>query len=109
MIGTESSQIINELIAEEARQPTPVKRLPDRCIYAHRNFGNLIGIPGHPKIADFGLAVRMSGDLQYHPIQPDLLQAPEVILQAGWTYSADIWNLGVMVCSFPSSDSASGR
>jgi hypothetical protein len=34
---------------------------------------------------------------QRHPIQPDHYRASEVILGAGWTYSADIWNLGVLV------------
>lgn len=69
----------------------------DRRIYPHRNFGDLRGPPGRPKIADFALAVEASEDTYNHPIQPDLLQAPEVILRTGWSYSADIWNLAVMV------------
>jgi serine/threonine protein kinase len=66
----------------------------------HRNFGNLRGPPGRPKLADFGLAVRGSEGPHNHPIQPDLLQAPEVILRAGWSYSVGVWNLGVMVPVF---------
>lgn len=30
-------------------------------------------------------------------VQPPLSQAPEVILGVGWSYSADIWNLSVLV------------
>ncbi|KAK6365862.1 hypothetical protein LTR64_008698 [Lithohypha guttulata] len=98
LLGIEDEEIISELIKEEEKDPTPAKLYDNRCIYAHRNFGNLRGPPGRPKIADFGLAVRSPDDGTYnHPIQPDLLQAPEVILRAGWSYSADIWNLGVMI------------
>lgn len=46
-----------------------------------------------PKLADFGLATQ--GDIVHlHPIQPNVYRAPEVILGAGWTCSAVIWNLG---------------
>lgn len=34
-----------------------------------------------------------------HDIQPLPFCAPEVLLKAGWTYSADIWNLGTVVSS----------
>lgn len=98
LLSVESRAAIEELIAEEREEPTPFKSSDGRRIYASRNFGDMKGSPGVPKLADFGLAV--SGDVaspHTHPIQPDLFQAPEVILQAGWTYSADIWNLGVMV------------
>ncbi|KAJ9198984.1 hypothetical protein DTO021D3_8558 [Paecilomyces variotii] len=51
-----------------------------------------------PKIADFGSA--QPGDssepLRF-PIQPPLFHAPEVLLGTDWTYSADIWNLGVLI------------
>ena len=49
-----------------------------------------------PKIADFGSA-RPGDQMQTFPIQPDSYRAPEVLLGIGWSYSADIWNLGVMV------------
>lgn len=31
-------------------------------------------------------------------IQAEVYRAPEVILDACYSYSADIWSLGVMVC-----------
>jgi len=51
-----------------------------------------------PKVADFGLAHQ--GDKQTpfrHPIQPPLYHAPEVLLGVPWSYSADVWNLCVLV------------
>jgi hypothetical protein len=52
----------------------------------------------YPKITDFGLAQRGDhpGPL-VHPIQPNDCHAPEVLLGCGWSYSADIWNFGIMV------------
>lgn len=98
LLGIEDQAAIDELIRDEADEPRPLKMDGDRAIYASRNFGDLKGPPGRPKLADSGLAVR--GDVAHHhnhPIQADLFQAPEVILRASRTYSADIWDLGVMV------------
>jgi serine/threonine-protein kinase SRPK3 len=52
--------------------------------------------PGAAKLADFGLAVRGPGPFS-HPIQPFGMEAPEVLIGAQWSYSADVWNLGVLV------------
>ena len=70
---------------------------PIRYTYLSRaNFGRLRSSKVLPKIADFGAA--QPGDrLQIHPIQPNSYRDPEVLLGIGWSYSADIWNLGVMV------------
>ncbi|RAK88360.1 kinase-like protein [Aspergillus costaricaensis CBS 115574] len=70
------------------------KRARDRTIYLSRNhFGVEANSLGRPVITDFGLAVEGS-QTHYHPIHPDSFRAPEVVLGAGWKYSADIWNLG---------------
>lgn len=46
--------------------------------------------------AIFGSAV--PGDVEYsEDIQPSIYRAPEAILGAPWSYSADIWNVGCMV------------
>lgn len=51
-----------------------------------------------PTITDFGHAQRVtSGVSGFAAIQPDQYRAPEVILGCGWTYSADIWNVGLLV------------
>lgn len=48
------------------------------------------------KIVDFGSAIEES---DYHPtvISSQEYRAPEVILQAGWSYGADVWAMGVTI------------
>ena len=47
-------------------------------------------------LCDFGEARR--GDVENgDDIQPEVYRAPEVILEMKWSYSVDIWNVGVMV------------
>lgn len=51
---------------------------------------------GAPVLCDFGSAV--PGDAEHsEDIQPNIYRAPEVIIEAPWSYSADIWNVGCMV------------
>ena len=98
LLAVESQSIFVDMVNAEAQEPTPYKLDGGTAIYYSRNFGVFKNPPGRPRIADFGLAVR--GDVPQphnHDIQANLLQAPEVILRAGWSYSADIWNLGVLV------------
>lgn len=46
----------------------------------------------------FGSAVIVEdGEKHSEDVQPDFYRAPEVILQAPWTYEIDIWNAGCMV------------
>lgn len=67
------------------------------------HFGPLQKGIGFVKLTDFGLAVRgdVSTRYHYHDIQSLEYTAPEVMLQAGWSYSADIWNLGLVVRTCP--------
>lgn len=53
-----------------------------------------------PQIVDFNLCFPGLPDRRGHPsaIQPHRYRAPEVFLGCSWSYSADIWNLGVLVC-----------
>lgn len=49
-------------------------------------------------LSDFGTTVR--GEVvQDWDAQPDVYRCPEVMLGAPWSYPADIWNLGAMVCA----------
>ncbi|KAI9841527.1 MAG: hypothetical protein M1837_000628 [Sclerophora amabilis] len=84
---------------EEFENPLPQKAIDDRTIYLSRNdFGRPKPGIGTPKITDFGLASWGHVPRPHnHAIQPEIFRAPEVILAAGWTYSVDIWNLGVML------------
>lgn len=79
-----------------------------RVVYrCHNDFGPLDSSKLgniYPQITDFGAATLLGNDghdgtvqLGIRPIQPDYYRAPEVILGCGWSFSADIWNLGVMV------------
>lgn len=57
------------------------------------------GLPndwGRIVLSDFGCAVR--GDVKRnHDAQPNLYRSPEVMIQAPWSYPADIWNVGAMI------------
>lgn len=101
LMALNDQSILNNVAQDETIAPLPQKHVDidgKRTIYLSRNaFGSTQEI-GIPVITDLGLAVR--GDEQkyrYYPIQQDLYSAPEVVLKAGWSYSADIWNLGVLV------------
>lgn len=98
LLGIEDRSAIDEVVNVEAEEPTSRKEQGSRAVYLSRSFGDYRAAPRSPKITDFGSAIK--GDtskLYYHGIQPRIFRAPEVILEAGWTYSADIWSLGVMV------------
>ena len=91
-------QLLPQFAESERTEPLPVKRLPDRRIYlAHNDFGSVEGIGG-VVLTDFGHSVRGDAGIEYnHDVQPPGYEAPEVLLRATWTYSADIWSLAVMV------------
>lgn len=104
MVGFEDPSVIEDFVQKQAGNPMPRKIKDGRSVYLSQNdFGPLKSFRVLPKIADFGLAELGDGpELLRHPIQPALFHAPEVLLGVSWTYSADIWNLGVLVCSsFP--------
>lgn len=97
MVRLEDSSILKREVEAEYADPLPQKSTGDRKIYLSRNnFGQPSTIPGIISITDFGHSTK--GDIaNYGCIQAEVYRAPEVILDAGWTYSADIWSLGVMV------------
>lgn len=99
MVRLEDKAILAKDAHDEFENPLPQKRYEDRTIYLSRNnYGQPKSVPGIVSITDFGLSVH--GDAFNNGcIQAEVYRAPEVILTAGWAYSADIWNLGVMVCS----------
>ncbi|GLA99387.1 hypothetical protein AtubIFM57143_008075 [Aspergillus tubingensis] len=75
------------------------KTIGDYTIYlCHNNFGRPKSLDFLPILSDFGSAqFQLDNVTNTWPIQPDCYRAPEVLLGAGWSYSADIWNLGVMM------------
>ncbi|WEW61364.1 hypothetical protein PRK78_006854 [Emydomyces testavorans] len=101
LVTFEDQSVIKDFVESQGNMPMQHKTdSTGRTIYrCHNDFGPLRRIKNLPKIADFGLASRFNSqeDFGIHPIQPDHYRAPEVILGCGWTASADIWNLGVLV------------
>ncbi|KIW15666.1 hypothetical protein PV08_05715 [Exophiala spinifera] len=99
MVKLEDQSILERDAEDEFRHPLPQKSCEDgRVIYLARNdYGRFRGPVGVIRISDFDLAVFGGRGLHKGCIQADLYRAPEVILDAGYTYSADIWSLGVML------------
>ncbi|PWY62164.1 kinase-like protein [Aspergillus eucalypticola CBS 122712] len=96
VIHTDSS-ILAKDAEDEYKNPLPQKTYHDgRTIYLSRNnYGLTSKTTGMIQITGFDLSVR--GDRpNFGCIQAEIYRAPEVILDAGYSYSADIWNLGVM-------------
>ncbi|RAL06511.1 putative protein kinase [Aspergillus homomorphus CBS 101889] len=97
LMSLRDPSVLENVTWDEVYEPLPQKHLDDRIIYLSRNyFGLEVGNLGRPVITDFGLAVDGSR-IHNHVIQPDEYRAPEVIIGAGWDYSVDIWNLGVLI------------
>lgn len=101
MLGLGDPAVLDHFVEKERANPTPRKK-PDshgRIIYKSRNdFGDAPTdqVIETVKIIDIGLAE--FGDVPHNTaIQSNAFTAPEVILAAGWSYPADIWNLGVML------------
>ena len=98
MVKIEDISILDRDARNEFEHPLPRKQCEDgRTIYLSRNnYGQPSATTGIVRITDFGLSVR--GHLPHRGcIQAEVYRAPEVIIDAGYTYSADIWSLGVMV------------
>jgi serine/threonine-protein kinase SRPK3 len=99
MVKIEDPSILERDARDEYDHPLPQKHADGRTIYLSRNNYGQLSVPtGIVQIVDFDLSVL--GDMPRSGcIQAEIYRAPEVILDAGYTYSADIWSLGVMVRS----------
>lgn len=101
MMGLGDPTILDRFVQHEIDHPSP-RKMPDshgRIIYTScSDFGEAPTdvVISAAKITDIGLAAWGEGK-NTKPIQSNAFMAPEVILQAGWSYPADIWNLGVML------------
>lgn len=96
MFGIEDDSVFTAFEEQELLEPSPRKLMDgDRIIYVSRE----LQMPkkwGLPVLCDFGSAV--PGDMEHsEDVQPDIYRAPEVILEAPWSYEIDIWNAGCMV------------
>ncbi|PLN85805.1 protein kinase-like protein [Aspergillus taichungensis] len=84
MFGIADDSVLSEFENNELQHPCP--RKDSECL---KNLGA-------PILCDFGSAV-MGDEEHSEDIQPDIYRAPEVILQAPWSYKVDIWNVGCVI------------
>ncbi|KAK7433358.1 hypothetical protein QQZ08_000298 [Neonectria magnoliae] len=95
MFGIEDDSVFSAFEEQELLDPSSRKLVDGRAIYVSRE----LQMPKHwgaPVLCDFGSAV--VGDTEHlEDIQPDIYRAPEVILEAPWSYQVDIWNTGCMI------------
>lgn len=99
MLPYEDTKILRRYAKFQEAHPAPFHEHLGRRIYESRSdFGRMRKSVNFVKVTDFGLAVRGDVPVQHnHDIQPQEYTAPEVMLKAGWSYPADIWNLGLVV------------
>ncbi|CRG82797.1 Putative dual specificity tyrosine-phosphorylation-regulated kinase 3 homolog [Talaromyces islandicus] len=103
MFGIADDSVFRDFEERELQSPSPRKELDGRTIYVSQE----LRMPkkwGAPVLCDFGSAV--PGNVEHsEDIQPNIYRAPEVILEAPWTYSVDIWNVGCMIWDIFESES----
>lgn len=99
LVGFEDSSVLDEYVKAQKQTPNPYKEGTEQRVYQSQpDFGRFRKGTGVLKMSYFGAAVFDDATkLHYHDIQPEQFAAPEVLLGAGWTYGADVWNLGMMV------------
>jgi serine/threonine protein kinase len=97
MLTIDDESMLAEFEEAERQEPSPRKVIDStRTIYQSRRFRfPQNGLWGHPVLCDFGEA--RIGKLHSGDIQPEIYRAPEVLFGMQWSFSVDIWNLGVMV------------
>ena len=99
LLGFEESSVIEDYVRRVKESPPLCKEVDGHPTYqSAADFGDLRKGFGLLKISGFGAAVYGNVSTPHsHDIQPQQFCAPEVLLKAKWTYSADIWNLGMVV------------
>lgn len=88
MFSVEDDSVFSDFEEQELVDPSPRKLADGRAIYLSRKL-RMPNIWGAPVLCDFGSAV--AGDIEHtEDVQPDIYRAPEVILEAPWSYEVDI-------------------
>jgi serine/threonine-protein kinase SRPK3 len=106
MITIEDNAVLTDFVKYWGKhhQPRHVRSEDGRVTYLSQgDFGRLRGSRLLPELADFNLSCPGLDDGLGHvsAIQSHCFRAPEVLLGCPWSYSADIWNLGLLVSEFP--------
>ncbi|PKY03384.1 kinase domain protein [Aspergillus campestris IBT 28561] len=97
MLSIDDETILSNFERTEAEHPSPRKTVDaNRTIYVSRKLPS----PkrdrwGQPVLCDLGEA--RIGKLHRGDIQPNIYKAPEVLFDMPWSFSADIWIVGVMI------------
>ncbi|KAJ0425683.1 kinase domain protein [Aspergillus carlsbadensis] len=100
LVGFEDPDVLESYARHQESNPAPFwDGDGGRPVYQSRpDFGHVRKGMGRVLISDFSAAVfETVAEPHNHDIQPQPFCAPEVLLKATWTYSADIWNLGAML------------
>lgn len=110
-LGDDPNGVLDKFVAHQHAHPPP-RKAPDshdgHIVYKSSSDLLLVGDDdkgksitdaalASAKITDIGLAEFGNRGPQHKPIQSNAFTCPEVLLGAGWSYPADIWNLGVMM------------
>lgn len=106
MITIESDAVLTDFVKfqKENLQHRHVQSENGRVTYLSQgDFGPLRGSRLLPELADFNLSFPGLDSDHGHisAIQSHRFRAPEVLLGCPWSYSADIWNLGLLVSRCP--------
>ncbi|KAJ5332974.1 uncharacterized protein N7506_006757 [Penicillium brevicompactum] len=98
MFGIKDDSVFTDFEANELHKPVPRKQVDteDRTIYMSQELLKVPKQVSSPILCDLGSAI-YGNRYQSVFIQPQIYRAPEVILGAPWTFSADIWNVGCMI------------
>lgn len=101
MVTFENDTLLDTFVRASQENPQHRHiRSDGRVTYLSQDdFGSLQGGDLLPKLSDFNLSFAgLPGDGGHlSPIQSHRYRAPEVLLGCPWSYSADIWNLGLLV------------
>ncbi|KAI9757793.1 MAG: hypothetical protein M4579_003329 [Chaenotheca gracillima] len=99
LVGFEDRSVLEDYVCKQEEDSPFFKEVDGHLVYeSSPNFGAVRGMVRVLKISDFGAAVFGNVPTPHrHEIQPEQFCALEVLLQAGWTYGADIWNLGMVL------------
>lgn len=111
-LGDDPNAILDKFVMHQHAHPTP-RKAPDNhdghIVYkscgdllllgANEDKGETVtdAVLASAKIIDLGLAEWGDRGLQHKAIQSNAFTCPEVLLDAGWSFPADIWNLGAMM------------
>lgn len=97
MFSINDNSVFRSFEEDELQNPCPRKILEGRTIYTSRALNTPKEI-GAPVLCDFSSAVLGTTE-HSEDVQPNIYRAPEVIIEAPWSYSIDIWNVACMVKS----------